>query len=122
MAELPQDVTRVHGEAILDGDASGGVTMLLYPAGSATAGTLGASQILHITDIHMVVENGGDAALVADTDAVGRRIVKGHYDTNGGVDKSFQHPYTCPVGVTPVFIGAAANLNVCLIEGFITEA
>lgn len=112
----------VHGELITDGDASTATVLVLYKSGTTTVRTLAADEFLSITDVLIVSEDGGDISLLAGSaGAAGKYIVHGNFAANGGVDKSFSTPYTCPIGVTPYFKGAAANLDVCVIEGFITK-
>jgi len=110
----------VHGE-VSSADASGGVTVLLYPSGSATAITLGATEFLTITDVILVSTAGGVYALVADTDAAGRRIVKGNAEALGGIAHTFETRITCPKGVTPKLIAAAGQIDL-VISGYITRS
>lgn len=116
----------IHGEAYIDGDASGGVAMILYIAGSVTVRALASTEVLHITDIFVNIEAGGDFSVVADSDAAGRRILEGNVAMNGGVDKHYATPngYACPAGVVPKLFGASTGgkRNSCIIEGFILEA
>ncbi len=111
-----------HGELVNDGNSSALAVLVLYTSGSSTVRTLKAGEFLSITDVSIVTEDGADTLLVAAaTDTAGLRIVQGKFAANGGIDKHFSSPFVCPDGVTPYFQGAAANLNVCLIEGFITK-
>jgi hypothetical protein len=112
----------VHGESITDGDSSGGIAVTLYTHGGVTERTLAADEVLYVSDVRIQCENGGDISLVADSKAAGRYVVHGSVDAKGGIVLHFQTPYACPVGKGLKFYGAAANLNVCLIEGFIMEA
>lgn len=112
----------IHGEAILDGDASGGVSVTLYNSGSTTVRTLDAKEILYITDVQILCETGGDVWLVANSKAAGRYVVHGAVAATGGMVVNFRKPYTCPRGKGLVFYGAATELNSCIVEGFIREA
>jgi hypothetical protein len=114
----------VHGEAYIDGDASGGIEVILYSAGSVTVYTLAATEYLHVTDIFVQIEAGGDYAVVANSDAAGRRLRIGNLAVNGGDEHHYQSPFVCPQGVVPKFFGvsASAKRNVCIIEGFVVSA
>lgn len=112
----------VHGESITDGNASGGITVTLYENGGVTTRTLTSTEILYITDVQIYCETGGDIWLVADSKVAGRYIVHGAVDAKGGMVINFSKPYVCPKGKVPKLYGAASNLNICLIEGFIREA
>jgi len=57
---------RVHGEAITDGNASGGIAVVLYISGSTTVRTLADTEFLSVTDIKIMSEDGGDVSLVSD--------------------------------------------------------
>ncbi len=112
----------VHGEAILDDDASGGIAVILYDSGSTTVRTLLSTEFLHVTDIQVLSETGADLWVVADSKAAGRYVVHGTVDAKGGIVVHFNKPYVCPKGKGLTFFGAASNINSCLIEGFITGA
>ena len=111
----------IHGEAILDGDASGGVAVVLYESGSTTVRTLGATEFLHITDVQLLCETGADLWLVADSKAAGRYVAHGTVDGKGGIVLHFTKPFLCPRGKGLKFYGAASNINSCIVEGFIRE-
>ena len=116
------DTVEVHGESVTDGDSSSLAALTLYESGSETVYTMAEGEFLNITDVSIVIEDGGDTMLVAAAaDTAGLRIVAGKFAANGGIDKHFKTPFTCPDGVTPTFKGAAANYNSCIIEGFITR-
>ncbi len=112
----------VHGESITDGNASGGIAITLYENGGVEERTLVATEILYITDVQIMCEDGGDIWLVSDSKAAGRYVAHGAVDAKGGMVINFRKPYVCPKGKGLKFYGAAANLNVCLVEGFIREA
>jgi len=112
----------VHGESITDGDASGGVAVKLYGAGTVTERVLGTKETLHVTDVQVLSETGGDVSLVADSKAAGRYVVHGTVDAKGGIVLHFMEPYVCPVGKGLKLFGIATNIDSCLIQGFITKA
>ena len=112
----------IHGEAILDGDASGGVAVILYESGSVGVRELRTTEILYVVDVQLLCETGGDIWLVADSKAAGRYVAHGSVDAKGGIVLHFNKPFACPRGKGLKFYGAASNINSCLIEGFIREA
>lgn len=112
----------VHLERVVDGDASTLTALAIYPAGSTTAYTLGSGEVLHITDVFIMLESGGDFSLVANEAAAGKYIAHGNAAPNGGVVMSKRTSFTCAPGVTPKFSGATTNRSVCLCEGSILEA
>lgn len=110
----------IHMEAIRAAGADD-TTFVLYRAGSSTAFTLDAGDSIEVTDVQLVHTSGGAYAVVADTDAAGRRIAKGNAAANGGISFTLQTPYACPRGVTPVLIaddGAVA----CIMRGTLSQA
>jgi len=110
----------VHFE-LQDADCSGaGVAITIHDAGSVAVRTLGATEILHITDLCLMTEAGGACGLFADTDVAGRRVVAGTFDILSGIARTFKVPYACPVGITPIVIAAAGNIDLCG-QGFITQ-
>lgn len=113
----------VHGESITDGNASGGVAVTLYNSSSPnTVRTLLAGEVLHVTDVQIYCETGGDIWLVADSKAAGRYVAHAAVDAKGGMVLHFSKPFICPAGTGLKLYGAATNLNICLVEGFIREA
>lgn len=111
----------IHGEAYHATDASGGVTVLLYPAGSTTARALGTDEYLQIHSVVMNVSGAGLVTLSANTDAAGKRIFGGTLDANDTVEIQFDPPRACPKGVVPVFV-AQAGVSYCVLTGTITKA
>ena len=111
----------VHGE-VSSADASGGISVSLFTGGGAAAArTVASSEFLTITDIIFLTTAGGDAALVADSDAAGKRIFKhSDFEVKGGVAHSFSIPWECAKGVTPKLIAAAGQVDLT-ITGFITK-
>lgn len=112
----------IHGESLTDGNASGGVAFTLYESASTTTRTLTSKEVLYITDLQIFCETGGDVWVVADTKAAGRYITHASLDAKGGIILHFQKPYACPKGKVPKLFGAASNLNIGLMEGFIRES
>ena len=112
----------VKGE-VSSADATGaGETVLLYPAGSATAITLGATEFLTITDFWFNTTAALDVKLVANTDAAGKRIFKGSWEELGGIAASLTVPITCPMGITPILIADGAGQVDLTFTGYITKA
>lgn len=113
----------VHGEAILDGDASGGIAVILYKAGTTTVRTLAAGEYLHVVDVLIGNETGADTWLVADSKAAGRYVFHATMGAKGRERLHFyDRPYVCPKGTGLKLYGAASNINSCIIEGYITQA
>lgn len=114
----------VHGERIVDGDASALTVLTLYNSGSVTARTLLATEILHITDVVLSDEENADVQLVADSAAAGRYIVFTKIAAGGSIVIHFNTPYACPKGVVPKFAGGNGQgaRSMCIIQGFIREA
>jgi hypothetical protein len=112
----------IHGEALIDGNASGGIAVTLYDSGSVDVRTLGAKEVLYVTDVQILCETGADVWLVADSKAAGRYVAHGTVDAKGGIVLHFRKPFVCPPGTGLKFYGATTNINSCLIEGFIREA
>lgn len=112
----------VHGEILLDGDASGGLAVVLYDSGSSEIRTLEANEVLHVTDVQLMCETGADCALVADSKAAGKYLFHGTLDAKDAIILRYNKPYVCPVATGLKFYGANTNLNSCIIEGWISEA
>lgn len=111
----------IHGEAIIDGDASGGITVLFYESGSVVARTLGAAEVLHVSDAALTSETGGDLWLCADGKVAGEYVAHGTVDAKGGIILHLRKPFVCAPGTGLTFFGAATNINSCIVEGWITE-
>jgi len=109
----------VHGE-VSSANASGGVTVLLYPAGSTAARALASGEFLAVTDYAIILTVGGAFALVADADTAGERIVKGSVAALGGAVSNLSTPFACAEGITPVLIADAGQVD-CVINGYITQ-
>jgi len=114
---------KIHGERIVDGDASTPNAITLYISGSTVARTLGSTEFLVITDLTIHTEAGGDLSLAADDDSVaGETIQRGVFAAKGGIDKTYRAPFRCPKGVVPKFKGASSDVSICIVEGYIEEA
>lgn len=112
----------IHGERVIDGASSTLTALSLYEAGSVTARVLGSTEVLHITDVIIATEDASDVELVVDSAAAGRYIVNVKTAAGVPIVINFNNPYICPKGVVPKFKGGGANRNMCVIQGFITEA
>lgn len=113
----------VHGERVVDGDASTLAVLTLYEAGSVTARVLGSTEILHITDIVIIDEESTDVQLVVDSAAAGRYLVSTKTAIGVPIIINFVSPYVCPKGVVPKFAGGSGSTrSMCIIQGFIREA
>lgn len=113
----------IHGERIVDGDASTLTALVLYDMGSPNEiRTLGSGERLHITDVIIITETAGDVQLLADSAAVGRYLVDTKSAAGVPIILPFIKPYVCPAGVTPKFKGVSSNRNMCVIHGFIRPA
>lgn len=118
----------VHGECITDGDASGGIAVVLYrpsaftAAGVAVVRTLEDNERLYVTDVQILCETGGDVSLCADGKVAGEYVAHGTVDAKGGIILHFQQPRACAPGTGLTLFGAATNINSCIIEGYITQA
>ena len=113
----------VHGERIVDADASTLTVLSLFNSGSVTPRTLLATEFLHIVDILIIDEEAADVRLVADSAAVGKYIVQTKTAVSIPINIHFHQPYVCPRGVVPKFSGGSGSTrSMCVIQGFITEA
>lgn len=114
----------IHGERVIDGDASTLTVLTLYEAGSTTTRSLGAKEVLHITDLIIIDEEAADVQLVADSAAGGRYIVSTKTAVSIPIVIHFNTPYICPRGVVPKFAGGSGGTarSMCVIQGFIRPA
>lgn len=119
MANLPGD--EVHGEAIVDGDASAGIPVVLYWPGSVQVRTLGADECILVSDIQIASETGGDMWLCADGKVAGEYIFHANLAANGFINCHFEQPRACAKATGLVFFGNAANIDSCIIEGSIVK-
>lgn len=111
----------VHGERIVDGNASAGLDLALYISGSETVRELAANEYLVVTDVYIQIEDGGDFTLSSSTAAAGKYIAHGNLAAGGGVVIHFSNPFVCQLEEVPKFIGSATNRSTCIIEGYIVK-
>ena len=111
----------VHGERVLDGNASTTTALTLYESGSGTERTLLSKEFLHITDVLILTETAGDISLTVDTEAAGKYIVITKTAAGVPIMIHFATPFICPRGVVPKFVGVGSNRNQCTIQGFINQ-
>lgn len=121
----------VHGERVIDGDASTATVLKLYKSGNFDASVdavereLATDEFLNITDVVIIDEEAADVMLVADAAAAGKYIVftKSVIGIPIVVNFNKDYPYVCPKGVVPKFTGGsgAAARSMCIIQGFITK-
>lgn len=116
----------VHMELIVEGDASTLTAVSIFNAGQTSTRTLADDEYLHIMELHIVIEAGGDYSLVADSAAAGRYIAHGQAAEDGGLHVFFGETgaYRCPKGVVPKFAGPAAQgaeRSSCIMQGYITK-
>jgi hypothetical protein len=115
----------VHGE-VISSNASGGVAVTFYDAGSPTTGNSVAARVVKatefvvITDVILISTAGGVYDLVADTAAAGRHIVKGNAAALGGIAHHFETPITCPQGVVPTLFAAAGQVDM-IVSGYFSQ-
>lgn len=93
----------VSGEPILgilhSSDASAGVEVPIYNAGSRTARTLASNEYLVITWVLLITAAGGDAYLITGPDAsvgTGETVLRGTFGASGGGG---------PINLTPPHMG-----------------
>jgi hypothetical protein len=114
-----------HGE-VSSSNASAGVKVTLYKAGSADAYTPLSTEYVTITDVVFVSTVGGVynlvGALPAGTasDVAGLRIAKGAADALGGVVFRFDTPITLPKDYVPFLIADAGQVDL-IITGYISQ-
>lgn len=117
----------IHGERIVDGDASVLTALTIYKSGGFTAAgvavarPIAADEFLCITDVIITLQSASDYSLLADSAAAGKYIVQAASDTFGGIVLHFIEPYVCPMGVTPKFSSSGVERNSCIIQGYVTK-
>ena len=72
--------------------------------------------------ITIICEDGGDVYLCADGKVAGEYVFVANLAANGGVTIQLKTPFRCARGTTLVFYGVGADLDICLIQGYITTA
>lgn len=113
----------IHGERILDGDASTLTVLTLYNSGSTTTRSLKSTEVLHITDVVIIDEEATDVQLVADSAAGGQYLVFTKTAAGVPIVINYSKPFICPKGIVPKFAGGSGGTarSMCIIEGFIRE-
>lgn len=101
-------------------DASGGIAITLYKAGSTTAYTLLSTEYVDVTDIIFISTAGGVYALTMDVNSAGHWIAKGNAAALGGLAHHFETPVSCPIGITPKLFAAAGQVDL-IVTGYITK-
>jgi hypothetical protein len=99
-------------------NASGGVAFTLYRMGDTTAFTLGSGQYITITDILLICSAEVAYAICGATDVIGRTVVRGTADENGGLAHRFETPYQLPKGITPRLFADAGKVD-CTMTGYL---
>jgi hypothetical protein len=87
--------------------------------GKTTAFTLKANEFVAITDIALAVPAGGPYVVAANTDADGQRIIKGTASVAAWIDRHYETPYLCPMGVVPTLI--ASEAADCVMTGYLCQ-
>lgn len=119
----------IHGERVIDGDASTATALTLFKSGDFDASadaverTLAANEYVNITDVVIIDEEAADISLVADAAAAGKYIVFTKSVVGIPIIIHFNEPYVCPKGVVPKFTGGSGGTSrsMCIIQGFITK-
>ena len=118
---MPGASYNVHGESITDGSSAAGIPVILYNKGSAAVRTLASDEVLHVTDIYVQVEDGGNFVVYNGSNAAGKVLYTGSLAANGGIAVAYSSPFICLPGQVPTLIGSSTNRNTLIIEGFIRE-
>ncbi len=118
---MPGASYEVHGESITDGSSAAGIPVILYNKGSAAVRTLASTEVLHVVDVYVQIEDGGDFVVYNDTNAVGKVMFTGNLAANGGLLHKYGSPFICLPGKVPTLIGSSTNRNTLIISGFIRE-
>lgn len=106
---------------VISTDASGaGVAATLYKAGSVTAFTLAANQIISITDIIFVSTAGGVYDIVMAAVTAGMHVAKGNAAALGGLAHHFETPFDGRPGIVPKLIAAAGQVDL-VMQGYVKE-
>jgi hypothetical protein len=85
----------------------------IYGAGSTSAVTLGSTDVVCITDLHVMV--GSSALTVTVYDGAnnaaggGEVVVSGEYPANGGAVLALRTPHVCQAGTYPKVITSGAG-------------
>ncbi len=119
---MPGSSYNVHGESITDGSSAAGIPVILYNKGSATVRILASTEVLHVTDIYVQVEDGGNFVVYNGSNVAGKVLFTGNLQANGGILHAYSMPFICLPGQVPTLIGSSTNRNTLIIAGFIRES
>lgn len=103
----------IHGE-LHSLDASGGVRVPVYKAGSVDAYTLAPNEYVEIHSVELVSAAGGDVALFlggTNTPSAGEYVVRGTVNANSGLVMSKMH-FIGTDGSVPFLIAPAGVVDV----------
>lgn len=112
------------------GDASTATAMSLYRASvggaqtSRSALTLGANEVLVITDGWIVASAAATVDVFEDLDAdgamdAGELVFGGAFGANGGIAVRHETPHECKAGLTPKVKSSTADSVTAMIRGYI---
>ncbi len=113
----------MHGE-VSSSNASSGVQVNVYPAGSVTAHTQEDNEFFVITDVVISAAAGGLATLFCDTDATpttigaGETVVAATLPANGVLSVTLKQAFYGVVG-KPLVLKAPSGQANCQVFGFI---
>jgi len=115
---------QVLGVVNSDGDTSAGVAVVLYIAGTSLVRTLAVTEILFVTDLQVITEDGGDIFVDTDTDADGDHdafdiLMAGRLAANGGLSAHFQVHHQCARGKLPKLYASATNRDTLVLHGYV---
>jgi hypothetical protein len=109
----------VHSE-----NASGGVQVPIYDAGSVTARTIQSHEYLVVTDVTIVSVPGGDVHLFVGADATpgtGETVERGTVAANGGIVQGYTTPFTGIKGGKPFIVAPNGVVDV-QVRGYLMRA
>lgn len=94
----------------------------LYPPGSTTGLTLGATEVVVVTDIDVVAGAALTVTLYDGADnsvAAGERLLLGNFPANGGISSHLNVPHYCQAGTYPKVKTSGAGQVDVTIRGVI---
>jgi hypothetical protein len=113
----------VHGE-LHSTDASSGVEITLYRAGSTDSRTIQDNEYLEIHSLELITAAGGDAYVFIGADSTlgsGETAARGTFAANGGRSGELCPPYAGIKGGKPYVVAPAGAVDV-VIKGTIRRA
>lgn len=113
----------VHGE-VHSSDASGGVEIVLYRAGTASQRVVGPNEYLDIHFVQLVSAPGGDCSVHVGPDAsrgAGESVIRGTVAATGGIVSELTPPYEGIKGGKPWVIAPAGVVD-AILQGCIRTA